>query len=379
MQVSSKTSPIVAGAVGLLLGAVPVLGSTPSAKLSLKAAGLPAELGEEAKDRALAHIQQHLLTTKGQSLADSKIHSALVDWPSFEKGAAPAPLDAFQVDDVRGELRLEIFLDAADPSAVKQLAAEGLNIGLVDRERGLVVAGCSLNDLATALPRLAGLPGVRKIRPIYRGITRVGSQQTEGDAALGADQVRNLLGYDGSGVTVCAISDGVESAAVAASTGDLPSDGAGGAAIELCPLNANDGDEGTAMLEIIHDLAPGATLGFCPAFGNGEQGLADAVTWLAEDAFGGAGCDVIVDDVAFLTEPYFQDGVVAQAIDAAVASGSVHFSASGNSAQEHYQAWYRDVDPFDDSSPGVNLHDFGRTAFGPSDVDWAGLIAGAGT
>jgi subtilisin family serine protease len=71
------------------------------------------------------------------------------------------------------------------------------------------------------------------------------------------------------------------------------------------------------------------------------------VTWLATQAFGGKGADVIVDDVGYLTEPFFQDGVIAQAVDAAVAGGVSYFSSAGNSADAHYEHVYTDVVPGD--------------------------------
>ena len=54
--------------------------------------------------------------------------------------------------------------------------------------------------------------------------------------------------------------DGVDSLAASQAAGELP------AASTCCPDEAGDGDEGTAMLEILHDMAPGAELGFATAF-----------------------------------------------------------------------------------------------------------------
>src|SRR5207245_11561777 len=56
------------------------------------------------------------------------------------------------------------------------------------------------------------------------------------------------------------------------------------------------GAEGTALLEIVHDLAPGAKL----AFANGDTDLAfsQAVNFLA------ASNDVVIDDIGFLGEAY---------------------------------------------------------------------------
>ena len=65
-------------------------------------------------------------------------------------------------------------------------------------------------------------------------------------------------------------------------------------------------DEGRAMAQIVHDLAPGADLAFATAF-NGELAFAENI----EAATGRGGRrKVIVDDVGYFEEPFFQDGPV---------------------------------------------------------------------
>ena len=82
--------------------------------------------------------------------------------------------------------------------------------------------------------------------------------------------------------------------------------------------------DGETLLEIVHDLAPGADLYFATASG-GQARFAENVEALCE-----AGADVIVDDIGYFAEPHLQDGVMAQGIDAAVADGCFFFSAAGN-------------------------------------------------
>ena len=128
-------------------------------------------------------------------------------------------------------------------------------------------------------------------------------------------------------------------AATDVSTGDLPSgvnvleeaeDGNGGCMNYGAPTQLPFTDEGRAMLQIVHDVAPGASLAFYTAE-NSEADFANGIGQLAASVeSGGAGAKVIADDVGYFDEPFYQDGMVAQAIDAVVAQGVAYFSAAGN-------------------------------------------------
>jgi hypothetical protein len=194
--------------------------------------------------------------------------------------------------------------------------------------------------------------------------TRSGAIQSQGDYAQNSDLVRTSNALDGSGVTVGVISDSYDCYAVYASngvpanglngyanngfnttaagdmaTGDLPSnvnvlaeaDPQGGGCMNYgAPVQLPFGDEGRAMMQIIHDVAPGAGLAFYTAE-NSEADFANGIGKLAAPvSSGGAGAKVIVDDVGYFDEPFFQDGIVAQAVDAVVAQGVAYFSSAGN-------------------------------------------------
>jgi subtilisin family serine protease len=193
------------------------------------------------------------------------------------------------------------------------------------------------------LEQVAALDFVRRIKPPdYAFLRCVGSACTQGDAIHYADDVR-LLGFDGTGVRVGVISDGVDHRASAAASGDLP------AWITIHPTMPGSGDEGTAMLEIVHDLAPGANLYFAGPSTSAE--MVAAINWLANTA----NADVIVDDLGFFEEPYFADGPIAIAArNAVVDSGRVYCSSAGNECGFHYQGFYSDCGMF---GP-YHLHDF---------------------
>ena len=84
------------------------------------------------------------------------------------------------------------------------------------------------------------------------------------------------------------------------------------------------------MMQVVHDVAPGATLAFHTATVT-EADFATGITALAS-----AGAKIIADDVTYFDEPYFQDGLVAQAVDSAKAAGVAYFSAAGNSGANGY-------------------------------------------
>ncbi|MDP6523855.1 MAG: YDG domain-containing protein [Kiritimatiellia bacterium] len=135
-----------------------------------------------------------------------------------------------------------------------------------------------------------------------------------------ADTARTTYSVDGSGVSVGVLSDSVESLAALQGTGDLP------AGVTVLSGQAGSGSsEGTAMLEIVYDVAPGASLYFATAF-SGQAQFAQNILDLQT-----AGCDVIVDDVGYFAEYVFQDGIIAQAVETVVAAGATYFSSAGNS------------------------------------------------
>ncbi len=83
-------------------------------------------------------------------------------------------------------------------------------------------------------------------------------------------------------------------------------------------------DEGRAMLQIVHDLAPGAPLSFATAF-TGQTQFAANIRALAN-----AGAKVIVDDIIYFREPMYQDGVIAKAISDVTAQGVAYFTVAAN-------------------------------------------------
>ncbi len=185
---------------------------------------------------------------------------------------------------------------------------------------------------------LAQEPSVREVRPVLRPRVRTGAVTTAGDTILSAAALRQTTGLSGAGIKVGVISDGVDAWQTARSSGDLP------ATIQVLK-NSLGGNEGTAILEIVHDLAPNASLAFH------DCGLTVIEFNHAIDALADAGCQVIVDDIGWIDEPFFEDGIVAAHVEDVIRDRGILFvSATGNDADIHYQGVYR--------NDGTGWHDF---------------------
>ncbi len=199
-----------------------------------------------------------------------------------------------------------------------------------------------------ALPAIAGVSGVEAMTEVLTPFTAASCTGivSEGDTQLHAAAARAALGVDGAGVTVGVLSDSFDQdtgapthAAGDVASGDLP--GPGNPCGYPAPVSLLEnfvslepgelpGDEGRAMAQIVHDLAPASALAFASAF-NGELAFAAAIERLARPvALGGAGAQVVVDDVGYFAEPFFQDGPVAVAVNNVAAAGVSYFSAAGN-------------------------------------------------
>lgn len=220
-------------------------------------------------------------------------------------------------------------------AGAEALRAAGATVLGASRRYRTVTVAAAPADLP-ALGAVAGVDGVTEVlEPIVRGVDCGGAARSEGDSQLNTGSARSSWGVDGSGVTVGILSDSFDRRATAVThaaddvfSGDLPGTGSPCGSpqpvgILSDPYSAGT-DEGRAMAQIVHDLAPGAAIDFATAIG-GQTTFAANIKALAA-----AGAKVIADDVFYPDEPFFQDGPVAVAINEVVASGVSYFTAAGN-------------------------------------------------
>jgi hypothetical protein len=284
----------------------------------------------------------------------------------------------------------EIVISAlAQPSQAETLLADLKALGLEHGARaGRLVTGRLPYSAIRHLDQLASLHSLRPSHALFQaaadpGAGRQGFTISQGDKEMYADTARTRFQVDGTGVKVGVLSNAyncfpgvldlgnARGAAGSIASGDLPADVQVLADAELTlpdgkvPVDPTGKgncttayvavrDEGRAMLEVIHDLAPGAALAFHTS-GRGAADMANGIRALAD-----VGATVIVDDTVYLDEPVYQDGgPIADAVKDVVARGVAYVTAAGNFGRQTYEAPFRSSGVTQTiQGRTVELHDF---------------------
>jgi subtilisin family serine protease len=236
-----------------------------------------------------------------------------------------------------------------------QLTAKGL---LNAKVHSTAVSG---KAPVAALGDMAKTSGLKFLRPTLAMARGQGAVVSQGDRSLRADLARRESGANGRGIRIGVLSDSYDCAPGAfeegapftrasedIANGDLPRDVL--VLKDLAPAPSGDcSDEGRAMMQLIHDVAPGSPLAFYTAF-ESQEDFAAGIRALAD-----AGSQVIVDDIIYFAEPMFEDGIIAQAVDDVHGDGVAYFSSAGNDARQSYESRFRLSD-----EPGISgpRHDF---------------------
>ncbi len=300
-------------------------------------------------DGALADLVRHAyLIRPGQALADLHALNPAARFVQPVGGVPMVAVDAITRGDPQRLKDALVALGLQHPSVYANDVGGWLPVSAIEA----AAARAEVHAMRAAISR-----------------TRAGKITSQGDFAQGSSALRTAYPtLTGSGVTVGILSDSYNCYAVYAASGTPPASGPNGyasngfladaatdAASGDLPASVNVleeapcpsygapyflpfSDEGRAMLQVVHDVAPGASLAFHTASVT-EADFANGITALAR-----AGAKVIADDVGYLDEPFFQDGIVAQAIDAVEAQGVAYFSAAGNDGTLAY----------DNTSPSFN-------------------------
>ncbi|MDJ0499200.1 MAG: S8 family serine peptidase [Acidimicrobiia bacterium] len=338
-------------AVLLLLGAllVPVAGAGAEVPQPVEFTN-----PEVAQDPDLTKVSNHLL--RAQRL-------------QREGASADAIADASASSDVlAGQPLVELRFDELTAATISRVEALGFRTIGEYPQYGVMYGYVDLE----VLDDLAAIEDLAIIQPEYGYELMPGDTTSQADVSINVDDARSAFGVDGSGIEVGVLSDSFittfPGASVSGSgcdtfvtgmanqlSGDLP------ASVRLIDNGDGTTDEGAAMAELVHDLAPGSPLAFHTA-GPGIAGFAEGILELAD-----CGADVIVDDVIYFAEPMFQDGLIAQAAQQVVDAGIPYYSSLGNYATYGVFENYVDANPAVDDTEltptGDDLHDFGGDGF----------------
>ncbi|MEU4190735.1 hypothetical protein AB0E69_02460 [Kribbella sp. NPDC026611] len=285
--------------------------------LAVVALGSPASAAQDARPGA------------GSMKVPSMLRDAAAKATAKSKSASALP-KALKVD---GSGRLGVEIYAASPVTAQQEAAlTSLGVAVLKNSANFKsVPGADLPEtgLVSAsvppdkLDAVAALGWVTALRPSVRPQVDVGPVTTEGVQLHKAD-LAQASGLTGRGQKIGAISGDVDHIADAIAQGELPAD------VQVLQQAASyDDDEGTAMLEIIHDLAPGAKLAYASTQDTNAQ-YVEAFHTLAN-----AGVTMIAEDIALDDEPVFQQGIGAATAEALARHGIFVSSSAGNLGARH--------------------------------------------
>jgi len=268
-----------------------------------------------------------------------------------------------------------------------QLRLLGLEILAVDSSWRSGVISARL-PIAQAVAT-ATLPGVQSVLLAPRSIRRAGVVAAESRVVERADFVNSpgvftAQGILGKGISVGVVSDSFDSAPnvprakAGVASGDLPGTGNPDGYTQPVVViddnfkpNGGQTDEGRAMAEIVHDLAPAAKIAFSTVQQT-QSIMAFSIRNLRANS--AASCDIIVDDVFFPDEPFFSDGQLALAVEDVVNGNSlpgkkvVYFSAAGNEANNGYSSDVRLISPAQGKAAAVPPPRPGTT---PPQLNWA--------
>ena len=245
-----------------------------------------------------------------------KIDTQLLYADKMRRGVPIAdgvPVQRVDLDkDDQGRILVDIKADVTD-ALLQYIKTLGGNVVNDFPQYQAIRAGvplASIEDLATRSE-------VKFVEPAVRAMNN--TVDSEGDYTHQTHGARTTFGVNGTGVKVGVLSDSVD---------HLTTSQIAGKVTVLSGQSGTGEGEGTAMLEIVNDLAPGAQLYFATA-ASSEASFASNIQSLQA-----AGCNIIVDDYLYNDEPPFQDGIVAKAVNSVTASGVLYFSAAQNAGNE---------------------------------------------
>jgi len=322
-----------------------------------------------------------IVTSKLNSIIGSELQKI---YDSYDPNNPNPPSPFFGIRD--GYVKIDVIVLAGFRQDVYNLLIQTapINYGLIDTvPNGLSELTITGYYPILNLPKLNALGAIiNYVRPYYGAFNNVGLVNSAGDTTMRSNLVRSGYKIDGEGVKIGVISDSyntitsattatlpyvpvpggtqtftTNTAAQDITNGDLPGTGnpvgytQSVTVLQDFPITRTD--EGRAMLQIIHDVAPGAKLYFRTGFFTAGD-FAKGIKELKDSA-----CTIIVDDVTYITEPFLKDGIVAKTVNEVKDQGVSYFSAAGNFGSKSYEKEFTPVDATSIGFAGKKAHNFG--------------------
>lgn len=315
---------------------------------------LRAESADDWRSRVSTKLQSHYDTPAATRVATAHDHEN-------ERDSNATALDPRFNE--QGWVQADVHYDCSQDTPAKALATAGLSISLsISLGPLCVVEGWIALE---SLPAVATVAGVARVAiPAYAMHPRRAVPQTQSNSTASVQASSHLLarpaaspaggidhngvmimragqfvaqtGTSGSGAKVGVQSAGISSLQVIQGRGELPavqvvkpSDGA----------SSQAGDEGTALLEEVHAVAPGAGLAYC-----GPNTFVEYTSCLSQMIATGA--TILVDDLIFPQQDLLSsDSSAVQAIEQLLAQNPAValFTAGGNYNGSYWEGNYSPV------------------------------------
>ncbi|MFC2095489.1 PKD domain-containing protein [Candidatus Bipolaricaulota bacterium] len=213
-------------------------------------------------------------------------------------------------------------------SNVAALSRLGVNQNAIEATSSLIKVTIPLSDLASLAKQLTG---VAFIRPPYTPFPL--GTPSQGTAAIGADAY-HAAGIRGNGAKVAIIDLGFSGLAQAQARGDLPYTIIQN---DLTGSGLSSGiSHGTAVAEIVYDIAPDAELYLIKIADDVDLDL--AVTYCLSN-----GIDIINHSLGWYNTNFYDGtGTIAEIAQRAISGGILWVNAAGNEAENHWEGVFSD-------------------------------------
>jgi PKD repeat protein len=266
-----------------------------------------------------------------QAAIGTMANQAATAIPAFARTALESLATLYGVPFSATESTVTIVLKSQpgrSASTVAALGRLGVNENDIEASSSLIRVSVPLSNLASLAQQLTGVSFIRApYKPFPMGTP------SEGVAAIGADAL-HAAGIRGNGSKVAIIDLGFSGLAQAQARGDLPYTVVQN---DLTGTGLSTGiTHGTAVAEIVYDIAPDADLYLIKIADEVDLDL--AVTYCLTN-----GIDIINHSLGWYNTNFYDGtGTIADIAQRAISGGILWVNAAGNAAENHWEGVFAD-------------------------------------